>query len=170
MAFTVQDDTGSVADANAYIDVAFFAAYHLDRGLTVTGTTAEQQAAIVKATDYMDQRFTFIGEKPNQAQSTDWPRLDAEDSDDNLRTGVPVEVKEACAEYALIAQTSTLNPTPDRDSTGVQVQSREDTVGPITEKREYSGGASFTSPKYPVADQKLMLAGLVVVGRVMRRA
>ena len=51
--------------ANAYIDTSFFAKYHASRGnaLPAGATTAQQQAAIVKATDYLDQRYRFKGVK-----------------------------------------------------------------------------------------------------------
>lgn len=51
--------------ANAYIDEAFFALYHTSRGNAVpAGKTAAQiQAAIVKATDYIDQKYRFSGVK-----------------------------------------------------------------------------------------------------------
>lgn len=170
MAFTVQNDQGNVVGANAYISEAFFVAYHADRGNTYTATSTEIEQAIIKATDYLDQRFTFIGEKPDQSQTTEWPRLDAEDRNDNLRTGVPQEIKEATAEYALIALTQELNPAPTRDDTGALVSQRTDTVGPITESRTYANAASFSQPDYPKGDNKLISTGLVVVGRVMRRA
>lgn len=170
MAFTVQDDNGSVAGANAYIDVAFLDAYHLDRGNTVTGTTTEKEQAIVRATDYMDHRFRWVGERQSIDQRTGWPRIGAEDRDDDHRSGIPEEVKEACAEYALISLSATLNPTPTRDDTGRSMQSKSEKVGPISESVSFVSGGSFSMPKYPVADNKLRGAGLVVSGRIMRRA
>jgi hypothetical protein len=145
-------------------------AYHADRGNTVTASTADIEKAIVEATDYLDTRWTFVGEVPTQTQTTAWPRLDAEDINDNLRTGIPHEVQEACSEYALIALSGDLNPNPERDTTGAQVQSKVDVVGPIREERTFSGGATFTLPKYPVADRKLTASGLALTGRTMRRA
>lgn len=170
MAFTVQDDQGTVDGANSYASEAFFVAYHSDRGNTYTATSEEIEQALVKATDYLDQRFTFIGEKPNQSQTTEWPRLDAEDRNDNLRFGVPEEIKESTAEYALIALTSELNPSPTRDESGALVSSKTDRVGPLEETRAYANAASLSLPRYPKADQKLISVGLVVVGRILRRA
>lgn len=171
MALLVQDESGSVAGANAYIDAAFFNAYHDARGNSLTGFTTEQrEQAIVRATDYLDQRFRFIGDRISVAQRTAWPRLSAEDSDGNWRHGVPNEIKEACAEYALIALTQTLNPTPTRDPTGVAVIAKSEKVGPLSEYTQYGDGGALSLPQFPVADSRLKSSGLVVSGRDLKRA
>lgn len=168
MAFLVQDDSGSVAGANAYLTVAEFKAYHDDRGNSYVGfdDTAIQRA-IVKATDYMDRRFSFVGYQEGEEQRTMWPRIDAFDEDDHLVEGIPDRVKEACAEYAIVALSATLNPTPTRDATGRDVQAKSSTVGPISESITYAGGAVFSGPKYPIADAKLL--GLIVSAGEIRR-
>jgi len=168
MAFTVQDDDGSIAGANAYLTVAEFKAYHADRGNDLSSYgDVDIQRAIVKATDYMDHRFQFVGYQANDDQRTMWPRVDAFDEDDHLVEGIPDRVKEACAEYAFVALASTLNPTPTRDATGRDVQAKSSTVGPISESVTYAAGASFASPKYPAADARL--SGLVVAAGEIRR-
>jgi hypothetical protein len=165
--FDVQDDSGSVAGANAYITVAEFKSYHNARGNDFSaygGGSIEK--AIVKATDYLDQRFTFVGEMASVAQRTQWPRLSAEDASENLRTGIPFEVKEACAEYALIAAGQELNPVPTTPSS---VKRKREKVGPIEEETEYAGSA-FSLPTYPAADYKLFTSGLAMRGKIIRRA
>lgn len=174
MAFTVQTD-GGVADANAYISVSFFRTYHDDRGnevVSIGGTTYstnDWQRAIVRATDYLDARFSYVGIKRQQSQSTEWPRFDAFDRDENYINGVPEAVKEACAEYALIALTNTINPTPTRDDRGQIVVSKTEKVDVLEESTTFAPGDSFLLPKYPVADLKLTRAGLVVQGLQVRR-
>lgn len=162
MAFTVQDNTGGVAGANAYISVAEFKAYHDDRGASLYGAATDQaiQMAIVKATDYLDTRFSFIGEKAQTGQTTEWPRFDAWDREDEPVYGVPAEVKEACAEYALRALTAQINPDPTLDPTGRVVLSKSEQVGPISQSVSYAAGAAFEMPRYPVADRKLTMRGL----------
>lgn len=172
MALIVQDNTGSVAGANAYITVAEFKAYHDARGGDYSGAaddTALEQA-IIRATDYLDQRFNFVGKKRiGRDQTTEWPRTDAWDRDRYYITDVPNEVKEACAEYALRAIAATLNPDPDRDASGQLVQSKSESVGPISESVTFVSGAVFVMPKYPAADQRLIKAGLVrTSGTVLR--
>lgn len=55
----------SIDGANAYIDKDFFTTYHTSRGNAVPPGAADSdiQAAIVKATDYLDQRYRYAGTK-----------------------------------------------------------------------------------------------------------
>lgn len=168
MALLIQDDSGGVDGANAYLDVAAFRAYHAARGNDV-GAYSDSQVtgAIILACEYLDNRFTFVGEKARYAQRTAWPRIGALDIDELLRAGIPFEVKEAACEYALISLTQELNPSPERDASGRAVQSTSQNVGPISKSVTYTGGAVFQLPKYPKADQKLR--GLRVLGGSLSR-
>ena len=153
----VQDDAGSVVGANAYIDQTDFEDYHDARGNdygSPSGTDIEN--AIILATDYLDSRFRFVGQRVSLEQRTAWPRMDAIDFDDFVRIGIPTEVKEACADYAFIALTADLIPSPTPDPLGQVVVEKSSTVGPISESVRYGQtGAMFVLPKYPKADQKL---------------
>lgn len=173
MALIVQSNDGNVAGANAYITVAEFTAYHDARGNARPGspTNDDIEKAIIRATDFVDARFNYVG-RPlrGRDQTTDWPRMDAWDRYRNLVTGIPVEVKEATAEYALRALTIDLNPDPTRDESGMTVQSKSEQVGPIARTVSYAEGGAFTMPKYPVADQKLRGPGLTLNGGTILRA
>lgn len=171
MPFLVQDDAGSVEDANAYITVAFLDAFHADRANSLVGfTSTNKETAIVRATDYLDGRFIFIGDKTTVQQRTAWPRASAVDREGNVRGGIPFEIKEATCEYAFRALTVPLNPDPVRDATGQIVQSKSESVGPISESVSYIGGGGFVMPSYPAADNRLRASGLVVSGRDAGRA
>ncbi|WVW77400.1 head-tail adaptor [Stenotrophomonas phage vB_SmaS_Bhz59] len=173
MALIVQTNDGNAAGANAYITLAFFTAYHADRGNAIPGTPtdAQKEQAIIRATDYLDQRFIFVGRRLlGRDQTTEWPRMDAWDLDRNLVTGIPLEVQEACAEYALRALTAELNPDPSRDASGAAIQSQSQQVGPIAQSVTFVSGAVFTMPKYPAADAKLRRTGLVRSGGTVLRA
>jgi hypothetical protein len=66
-------DTSTVTDidgANAYIDTTFLKTYHSSRGNAVAGTAPALQAAIVQATDYIDQKYRFSGVKLLQTYGT----------------------------------------------------------------------------------------------------
>jgi hypothetical protein len=153
--FLVQTDIG-VAGAVSYVSVEDFRTYHADRGTDVAAYSIDNcQAALVQATDYLDGRWSFSGERVSTTQRTAWPRINAYDEDDNLRSGIPVEVVEACCEYALIALTTELNPSPTSDVTGRAVQRQATAVGPISKEVEYASGAAFKLPKYPKADMKI---------------
>lgn len=171
MGLTVQDNNGSVAGANAYITVQQFKNYHADRGADTSAFDDEAiEAAIIRATDYLDQRFNFVGKKRlGRDQTTEWPRSDAWDRDRYYINDIPPEVKEACAEYALRALAAELNPDPERNASGVAVLSKSEAVGPISESVTFVGGAMFQMPKYPAADQKLVRAGLVRSGGTLLR-
>lgn len=171
MGLTVQDNNGSVAGANAYITVGEFKTYHTDRGNAFSSFTDEQIAsAVIRATDYLDQRFNFVGKRlQGRNQTTEWPRYDAWDRDDYAINGIPGEVKEATAEYALRALSAALNPDPERDGTGAAIASKSESVGPISESVTYVSGSVFTMPKYPAADQRLIKAGLTRTGGTVLR-
>lgn len=169
MAFIVQSDSGTVANANAYISVDEFKSYHDDRGRDYSDyATGDLEKAIVRATDYIDERWSFQGEKLNSTQSTSWPRRGVY-VDDLLVTGVPDDVKEACAEYAFITADGTeLDPAPAVDARGQLVQRKREKVGPLEEETEYISGAVVAAPSFPVGDRKL--ADLILRAGTIRRA
>lgn len=166
MTLIVQDNSGTVVGANAYVTVAEFKAYHTDRGQSYAGhADSDIETAIVRATDYLDQRFVFVGKRRlGRDQTTEWPRTNAWDRDRRYVNDIPPEVKEAAAEYALRALTQVLNPDPDRDPTGRPIHSKSEAVGPISESVTYAYGGAYTMPAYPAADRKLVKAGLVRSG------
>jgi hypothetical protein len=170
MTLLVQSDQGDVVGANGYISVAEFQVYHDQRGNSYAGyTTAQLETAIILATDYLDRRFSFHCRRYAQDQETAWPRAGVVDSDGFYVSGVPREVKEATAEYALRALSAALLPDPTRDVSGRDVQSKSETVGPISESVTYAAGATFHLPEYPAADAILRRAGLVIpMGTVIR--
>lgn len=171
MAFTVQDDFGTVDGANSYISVDDFRSYHADRGRDLSSyPTALVEQAIIRATDYVDGRFRYVGERRTEDQRTAWPRTNAVDVDGDTRTGLPAEVVEACAEYAYAALSSDLDPTPTRDTSGRAVQSYRKKVGPLEKGVTYADGARYEHPRYPVADRKLLKTGLVVAPGELGRA
>ena len=170
MALTVQDDTGLVAGANGYISVSWFKSYHLDRGTMTAAADSAIESAIIRATDYVDQRFHFVGRQSNgRQQTTEWPRFGADDRNGYGIDGLPMELKEAVAEYALRSLTATLNPDVPATETGAAILSKSETVGPISESVTYANPAQVQLPKYPAADMKLRAAGLLRSSGEIRR-
>lgn len=164
MAFTVQGDT-PVAGANAYVDVSGFRSYHLDRGVdTSTYTDAQVQVAIVKGSQYLDMRFSYVGQRVDRLQDTEWPRQFAYNDRGDYVTGLPTAVKQATCEYAYRALTSSLLADPTVHDSGLTVKSKEETVGPITEKYEFDTRGGVVLPDYPQADRILIARGLVSGG------
>lgn len=161
MAFTVQSDP-PVANANSYGSVAEFQAYHADRGNTLpTDETAIEQA-LVRATDYLDTRFSFVGCRDTAEQTTEWPRDHAYDDRGDAVDGVPQAVKNAAFEYALRATVADLLPDPSRDGSGRAIASKSEAVGPLKESVTYAhDGTVLTLPEYPMADRLLYARRLV---------
>lgn len=169
MALIVQDDTGLVANANGYITVDYFKAYHDDRAGPDSYSNYDDEAigrAIVKATDYVDNRFKYVGDRAHgtDVQETQWPRDIAFDSDGRQQTGIPTAVKRAVAEYTMRALTKALDPDPVMDPSGRKVQSLSQSVGEVSKAITYASGGALESPQYPAADRILRQSGLVAAG------
>lgn len=169
MAFVVESGVG-LSNANAYLSVADFKSYHDDRGQSYASYSDSQiQYAIIKATDYLDYRFTFIGIRRLETQSLEWPRLNAFYSDGRMASLVPVEVQEACAEYAFRALSATLAPDPIYDDSNSLIANKTSKVGPLEVTKEYSrGGNPVMFRAYPAVDMRLK--ELVLNGHKVLRA
>lgn len=106
MSFIVEDGTG-LSTANAYISVGYGDTHHGDRGRDDWNKASDndKEQAIVRASDYIDQRFglRFVGERSTGDQTLEWPRLGAFDKDGFLLQEVPHQIQKATAEYALIS-------------------------------------------------------------------
>lgn len=181
MAFVVEDGSG-LELANAYETLEEFKEHHDDRGVDYSAFTDPQiQVGLVKAADYVDKRFgrRFRGCKLSRVQGLEWPRTSAYTDDDYLFSGVPVVLKKAIAEYAMIVlqlgRDLAPMPAPDfgiqdpatgevsNDSSGKIIEKIEE-VGPIKESTTYAegnstgkpmvgtGNLSQQIPEYPQAD------------------
>lgn len=155
--FTVDDGTG-LTGSNSYVSVSDTDDYHTGRGNTSwtdgSVTDASKQHALVRATDYVDKRFSrrYRGWKSGTAQALQWPRTDAEDDAGYLWSGIPTKLKHAVAEYALRAlnlhelspdplspvpaQSHLVGTTRDLSASG-EVSSKTEKIGPIEETTEY---------------------------------
>lgn len=162
MAFVVEDGTAK-ADANSYVTIADADSYFADRDNTAwTGADAVKQAALVKATDYIEGRFgqRFIGSKKTTTQALAWPRTGAADFAD---TAIPVGLRRACCEYAVRALSAELAPDLKVDASGLTVVATKKKVGPI--ETDYAvpqtglGSTPMLFRPYPAAD--MLLRGLV---------
>ncbi len=83
--------------------------------------------------------------------------------------GVPIEVMQATAEYAVrVASGTALIQDPTVDGTSVPVQSKREDIGPIKEETVYvEGAAPILIPAYPEAD-RLLRDFLMPAGRTFR--
>lgn len=176
MAFTVEDGTG-VADANSYTDETFADAYFLDRSdaTWAAADSASKQAALIKATDYIELRFKdrWKGILAPEATTLSFPRQYFYDRKgepvDFANDGIPSDIQKATAEYALRALSADLLPDPTAADSGQAIKRTFDKVGPIETEIEYEGGAARPDliRPYPAAD-KLLLFWITGAGGVIR--
>lgn len=157
-AFTVEDGTG-LEGANSYLAVADADDYHDGRGNAAwaAADAAAKQAALVKATDYIDRRFggRFVGQRLVDTQRLAWPREDAVTVWGVEVEGIPRVVEEACAEYALRALAADLDPDPgNQPGAAGNIASLSESVGPLSTSTTYTheGGARA---RYPNPDALL---------------
>lgn len=95
--------------ANAFCSVEYADQYHAIRGNTLwDGSTDAKQAAIIKATDYIEQIYSqrFIGTYYGAGLS--WPRYNLSQYASDV---IPDALKKATCELALEAMSGDLNPT-----------------------------------------------------------
>lgn len=167
MAFTVEDGTG-LEDANSYASVAFADTYFADRAVTTwTGDADAKQAALIKATDYIDFRWggRFLGAQQfvDTPQALQFPRTGNDLNGYAMDDTVPVALQKACVEYALRALTNPLAPDPTND---VAVTHMRRKVGPIETENTYSQQSQTGIKPYPAAD--MLLRTLVRPAGVIR--
>jgi len=106
--FLVQTDGSVVDGANSYVSVAYADTYHDDRGNTTwTGTDAVKQAALIKATDYVEQVYygRWIGYPTQANQPLAWPRSYHDPelyyTDFDIAGTIPEKLKQAVCILAL---------------------------------------------------------------------
>jgi len=150
MALIVQNDLGTVANANGYITNAFFKSYFADRGVDNEWSDAEIDAAIVVASDWADNRATYAGRVLEVTQTTVLPRYGA------WYTGIPLNFKKAIAELALRQlrkrdAEQSLSDDPVIDN----VASKREKVGPIEEETVYRQVVVSPLGDYPAVMQLL---------------
>lgn len=152
MALVVEDGTG-LADAESYISEAEADIFHEKRGNTAWDKVLDKEAALRKATDYMQGKYAgkWSGYRTTLTQALDWPRTNVRLKDSSsyhlyyASDVVPIAVKRACALLALRAASGTL--LADQGQKKVSV-----TVGPISTTYDTS---SPVTTKYLEVDNML---------------
>jgi hypothetical protein len=102
-------------DANSLVSVEYANDYHTLRGNTSwTGLDAIKQAALIKATDYIEQVYAgrWLGEI-ERTEGLSWPRYGAALYEYNV---IPEPLKKAVCELALEALSGDLNPVISPDA------------------------------------------------------
>lgn len=171
MAFIVEDGTG-VAGANSLCDVAFADTYHADRANAswASSTQAAKEAALIKATDYIEQRFggRFKGRREHETQVLSFPRLYLYTRDGVLVKGIPDRLKAAVSEYALKALTVSLFLEPEVDDRGLRVKRHREKVDVLEEEIEYAEAQTAQVIREIPAADRLMADFITSAGTVIR--
>jgi len=156
MTLVIQDDTGLISDANSYATVVELEAYWLSRNSDISALTdAVKEAALIKAWEYTDYAFDFVGNRLNgRTQTTQFPREYLYDCEGNLVEGIPYEIKNAQMEYAKRELDGTTL-QEDGSATGA-IKREKSKIDVIETEIEYSGsGQTGNKVSYPTADNKI---------------
>jgi hypothetical protein len=153
--FVVEDGSG-LSTANSYCSLATADSYWLSRDDAAwrDSSASARKAAIVRATEYIDSRFSkkFVGYLVVETQALAWPRQGAYDAEGRQLIGVPSAVVRATCALSHIALTAPLY----RESTETVVKSRRREVGPIVDQVEYAaGGAGSVEIRFVEVDALL---------------
>lgn len=139
---------------DSYASLAEADDYHVRRANAdwAAATTAAKEAALLRATAYLDGRYRWIGQIASLTQSLAWPRFGAIDGEGRALAGIPAPVREACCELARAALAGDLAPAQPR---GGMVTSESVGAVSVSYAVDAPGGTA-----YPAID--LLLRGLVL--------
>ena len=172
-------ETGAiVTDANAYANAADSIAYQTDRGRQawLDATTEVQEAALVRATDYIEGRYgqKFIGKPIGDVQELAWPRLLAV----YPRTGnafptdeVPEDVLDATILYAEqvigpdgddLELMTELSIIPEVASSNVK--SKREKVDVLEESTQFFGGSEALRLIQPIPEADRLIRKWLIGG------
>lgn len=178
---TVEDGTG-LAGANSYLSTADADTYHANRGRSSWASLEAdaKAAALVKAAEFIDAAYNWIGSKKAKTQGLKWPRIQGldcsgnpvllVDSDGFDIDAVPQAVVNACAEAAFLSLSEDL--FQDADPLGKIIRKKTDVL-----ETEYQPDTPTTKPAAPTIFGALnaMLKGFyvqqtggMVVGKAVR--
>lgn len=121
-------------------------------------TEEARESALVKATEWIDTAFNWVGRVAANDQVLSWPRIGAWDKEGRYRTGIPAEIKNATAWLALQALNAELDPALDRGGDIKSVQAGSVEI-------EWNEGAP-TGKSY--RHVKRLLKNLITDGRLRR--
>jgi hypothetical protein len=163
--FEVQDKTGLVVKANAYLSVADFRQYFTDAGTDLASYLDDAvQGAIVQATRFIDTMFEFYGSKiAGDVQTTEFPRYRVT-LPDPPEADVPQGVKDAVCEYGIyvLSGKSLMIALAPEDA---GIAEKYEAVDEIRERTKYiagnasNGGMAFI----PYAEALLLKTGWLYV-------
>ena len=105
-----------IAGVDVYADRAEADAYFAARAVPgwALADGPARDAALLRATAWLDGRCRWVGRLADPGQRLGWPRAGARDAEGRVLDGIPERVRAACAELALIALSGDLAPPLER--------------------------------------------------------
>lgn len=162
MTFTLQAADGLIDSANSYVSAAAVRAYWLDRAIDLSAyTDAQIEAAAIKATDYLDAKYKWVGYQLRVEQGTQWPRSGVSS---RLVGLPPALINAACALAQRVVAGKVLMPDLTTDASGKAVVESTKKVGPIEVTTKFAGAHTDLAnsvPDYPEVMLMLRAAGLI---------
>lgn len=152
----IKEDGSIVADANSYANAADADTFQANRGRAswTEADTDAKDAALVRATDYIEGRFALAirGLRIGDVQTLSWPRTEAvypATRNDFPIDEVPVDFVNATSIYAeainadgSLEGLTELAITPELDDTGRTITALKEKVDVLETDTTYAGAAS----------------------------
>lgn len=167
MALVIENGT-IVSGAEAYISVTDADTYFSSRGNPTSwsgATTAEKEAALRYATQYMELRYRFKGDLIESTQPLSFPRTSFYNHDNKLLAGsgtIPTAIQHANAELALRHLTENLFYSTNPDDSRITSKS----IGDVSETYDVNRSSSrFTFIDLLLGDYLLNSPSVVPVIR-----
>lgn len=158
---TMTVETGAiVAGANSYATEAALDSYWTDRNVSLSSySTAEKEAALIIATQYVDNNYEYRGTLADEDQPLVWPRsfvVDARGRSYDANE-IPQILKNAVFEYAYRELTNADGLQPDVDDTGELISKSTNLGGELVVSKSYRPGSGgyYGKRRYPQADKWL---------------
>ena len=149
MPLIVEDGSG-LAVADCLVAPDFADRYHEARGRRIWAETPApaREAALIRASDYLDCAYRYRGARLSDVQALEWPRIDAYDDDGAALLAVPLALRRACAELALRALSEDLMADLDR-------------TGRVTRRRQLVAGEAIPPEEGPPGRRYIFVDHLV---------
>lgn len=132
------EDGNLVEGANSYISLEDATAYQrqFNRQDWLELSDDEKKASLIKATQYVDNQFTWKGRRKFQIQALGFPRVMLFDSDGFEVTGIPLKLKQAVCEAAYYGYQTDLFQTYESEQ-GIVKRNKERIEGAVEKEVEY---------------------------------
>ena len=148
MAIIIQDEEGTVTDANSYVDVSYADDYFSLRGSTSWNdlTTSQKEVCLIKSFDYLESNYSYKGNRLTKVQNTSFPRKSI-CVDGVLVVGIPQLLKKAQCELSVLASYQDLDNNFNYDDyKGYLASESIELVGAIKESQTYENSSFAITP------------------------